>query len=130
MEITSTGVAVNWDGLGWLIMGLFQVAAIWGALQFWKSQTESEIKALQEALHDMKQQILPALKADLLLQSSKTEKVAMIEVDLEALKQQIGVEFKNLREDLRDVARNMHALVSEIARNQSRQEPASRRAVG
>ena len=116
MEVTTTGLVVNWDGLGWLVMGLFQLAAIWGALQYWKSQTESEIRALKDALHDVKQEILPALKADLLLQSAKTEKVGLIEVDLEALKQQINVEFKHVREDLREMARNLHAMVTELAR--------------
>jgi hypothetical protein len=84
--------------LFWMVLStVAQCALMYGAFKLWQGQIEARLKAVEG-------------------HTEKVEKIAPIEAELAAFKDQIGVEFKNLREDVREMGRAMQALALEMAK--------------
>lgn len=82
---------------GWVIASIAQLALMYGAFKLWQGDINARLKAMEG-------------------HSDKIDKINPIETELDSLKHQLGIEFKNLREDVRDLARTVQALAITLAK--------------
>lgn len=86
------GLVLSW-GTVFGVLGFFGTIAVNVAIiAVWGGSVGSRLKAVES-------------------HSDKVDKIAPLEAELEALKHQIGTEFKNLREDVRELARAVQNMV-------------------
>lgn len=91
MQETVQVPAIVVDVSLWLLGAVFQLAVMYGAFKLWQGDIAARLKQVEG--HGV-----------------KVEKIGPIEAELEALKGSIGTEFKNLREDIRELARSVQQL--------------------
>lgn len=75
----------------WALGSAVQLLVIYGAFRSWQSGVEARLKTVEG-------------------HSPKVDKINTIEADIESMKNQFSVEFKNLREDIRELARSVQQL--------------------
>ena len=95
-------VTVNLEMAFSLLLFVINAAGLLWTRATWTANVNASVSQVQRDL--------TKIEASLDLHAAKSDKIIPIESELESLKQQIGVEFKNLREDVRELARSVQTL--------------------
>ncbi len=84
-------VSIPIEALLWLAGTGLQLLVMYGTFRSWQNSVELRLKAVES-------------------HSPKIDKINTIEAEIEGMKNQFSVEFKNLREDIRELARSVQQL--------------------